>query len=70
MRHFFTGPRIKTDLLVVWLEKHGIPATTEWVDPSLPEDDEDLDREARVLVPEADYPRAWQLFFADRQDEL
>lgn len=69
MRHFFTGPLIKTELLVTWLEKHGIAATTTAVDPSLP-DDGDLSREMHVHVPEADYDRAWQLFFAERQDEL
>mgnify|MGYP003328228298 CR=1 FL=1 len=29
-----------------------------------------LDREVRVWVPAADFDRAYQLFFADRQDEL
>ncbi|HRI12773.1 MAG TPA: hypothetical protein PLX89_07180 [Verrucomicrobiota bacterium] len=68
MRHFFTGPVIKTELLVTWLEKHGILAKTEAVDPL--EDENDLSREVRVLVPEADYDRAHRLFFAERQDEL
>lgn len=69
MRHFFTGPVIKTELLVAWLEKHGIAATQHFVDPGLP-DEGDLDREAVVEVPEADYDRAHQLFFAEREDEL
>jgi hypothetical protein len=69
MREFFTGPVIKTELLVVWLEKHGIVAVQEFTDRAAPEDG-DLDREARVLLPEADYDRAWRLFYADRQDEL
>jgi hypothetical protein len=69
MREFFTGPVIKTELLVVWLEKHGIAAVQEFTDPEAP-DDGDLDREAKVLLPEADYDRAWRLFYADRQDEL
>lgn len=69
MKHFFTGPVIKTELLVVMLEKHGIAATQEFVDPALPDDD-DLNRPARVLVPEADYDRAHQLFFTEREDEL
>lgn len=51
------------------LEKHGIAAVQEFVDASAP-DDGDLDRPARVLVPEADYDRAWTLFYADRGDEL
>jgi hypothetical protein len=68
MRHFFTGPFIKTDLLVTWLEKHGISAQMEAVDPA--DDDMDLGREMRVLVGETDYDRAHQLFFEERQDEL
>ncbi len=69
MRQFFTGHVIKTELLVEWLAKHGIEARQEWVDPSAP-DDGDLSREANVLVPEADYDRAYQLFFAEREDEI
>jgi hypothetical protein len=68
MRHFFTGPFIKTDLLVTWLEKHGVTAQMESVDPA--GDDLDLGREMRVLVAETDYDRAYQLFFEERQDEL
>ncbi len=60
---------VKTELLVTMLEKHGIAATQEFVDPAAP-DDGDLDRPARVLVPEADFERAFQLFYAERQDEL
>ena len=66
---FFTGPVVKTELLVVMLEKHGINATQEFVDPTLP-DDGDLNRTAKVFVPEADYDRAHQLFYAEREDEL
>ena len=69
MKLFFTGPVIKTELLVVMLEKHGIAATQEFADPAAP-DDGDLDRPANVLVPDADYERARQLFFTEREDEL
>ena len=69
MKLFYTGPVINTEMLVVMLEKHGIIATQEFVDPAAP-DDGDLNREAKVLVPEADYDRAHQLFYAERQDEL
>jgi hypothetical protein len=62
---FYTGPVINTDML----EKHGIAAVQEFVDPELP-DDGDLNRMARVLVPEADYDRAYRLFYAEREDEL
>jgi hypothetical protein len=66
---FFTGPVVKTELLVVMLEKHGIAATQSFVDPAAP-DDGDLSQPAQIFVPEADYDRAWQLFFAEREDEL
>jgi len=51
------------------LEKHGIEAVQEFVDPAQPEDG-DLNRLAKVFVPEADYDRAYQLFYAEREDEL
>jgi hypothetical protein len=69
VKPFFTGPVIKAELLVVMLEKHGIAATQEWVDPAAPEDD-DLSREAHVFVSEADLPRAHDLFFKEREDEF
>src|SRR2546422_202227 len=69
MKLFYTGPVINAELLVAMLEKHGIVATQEFVDPSEP-DDGSLDRPAKVLVPEADYDRAHQLFYAEREDEL
>jgi hypothetical protein len=66
---FYTGPVVNTEMLVVMLEKHGIIATQEYVDPT--EDDlEDLNRLAKVSVPDADYDRAYQLFYSERQDEL
>lgn len=69
MKLFFTGPVVKTELLVVMLEKHGIAATQEFVDLATP-DDGDLSRPANVFVPEADFERARQLFFTEREDEL
>jgi hypothetical protein len=66
---FYTGPVINAEMLVVMLEKHGIIATQEFVDATQP-DDGDLNRPAKVFVPEADYDRAYQLFYAEREDEL
>ena len=66
---FYTGPVLNAELLVTMLEKHGIVAEQEWVDPQAV-DDGDLNRPARILVPEADFDRAWQLFYAERGDEL
>jgi hypothetical protein len=69
LKLFYTGQVVKTELLVVMLEKHGIAATQEFADATAP-DDGDLDRLANVLVPEADFERARQLFFTEREDEL
>jgi hypothetical protein len=66
---FYTGPFVNAEMLVVMLEKHGIQATQEFVDLDRP-DDGDLNRPAKVFVPEADYDRAHQLFYAEREDEL
>jgi len=68
MKLFYTGPAVNAEMLVVMLEKHGIAATQEFVDPG--PDDGDLNRPAKVLVPEAEYDRAHQLFYAEREDEL
>ena len=69
MKLFYTGPFVNAELLVVMLAKHGICATQEFADPSLPADG-DLSRPAKVFVPEADYERAHKLFYAEREDEL
>lgn len=69
MKLFYAGPVVNAELLVVMLEKHGIGATRQFADPELP-DDGDLNRPAEVFVPEKDYERAYQLFYAEREDEL
>ncbi len=69
MKLFYTGPVVNAEMLVTMLEKHGIVATQEFVDPDQP-DDGDLSRPAKVFVPESDYDRAYQLFYAEREDEL
>jgi hypothetical protein len=61
MKLFYTGPVVNTEMLVVMLEKHGISARQEFADPSLP-DDGDLNRLAKVFVPEEDYDRAHRCF--------
>ncbi len=66
---FYTGPVVNAEMLVMMLEKHGIAATQNFVDTTLP-DDGDLSRPAQVFVPETNYDRAFQLFYAERQDEL
>jgi hypothetical protein len=69
MKLFYTGPAINTEMLVVMLEKHGIIATQQIV-AGESADEDDLNRLAEVFVPETDYDRAYQLFYAEREDEL
>jgi hypothetical protein len=66
---FYTGPVVNAEMLVVMLEKHGIHATQAFVHPDAP-DEGDLSRPAKVFVPEADYDRAYRLFYAEREDEF
>src|SRR5580658_880573 len=69
MKLFFTGPQANAELLLVMLEKHGIPARQQWADPAAP-DDGDLDRSTQIFVEESDYQRAYALFYTEREDEL
>lgn len=69
MKLLYTGPVVNTEMLLVMLDKHGIAATQEFVDPA-PPDDGDLSRPAKVLVCETDFKRAHRLFFTEREDEL
>lgn len=66
---FYTGPLINTEMLLMMLEKHGISGSQE---PEVPGEleEEDLNRQMKVFVPEADYERAHRLFYAEREDEL
>ena len=69
MKLFYTGPFINAEMLVAMLDKHGIAATQSFVDPAAP-DDGDLSRPAQVFLPEADYDRAYKLFYTEREAEL
>jgi hypothetical protein len=69
VRLFYTGPVINTEMLVVMLEKHGIAAVQEFAEGG-DEDSGDLNRLARVLVPDTDYERAHRLFYSEREGEL
>jgi hypothetical protein len=69
MKLLYAGPVVNAELLLTMLEKHGIAARQEWVNPDEP-DEGDLERPANVLVPEGDYDRAYSLFYDEREDEL
>lgn len=69
MKLFYTGPVINTEMLVSMLENHGIAAAQE-IMAGESADEDDLNRMAEVFVAEADYDRAHQLFYAEREGEL
>jgi hypothetical protein len=69
MKLLYTGPLVNAELLLVMLDKHGIPASQQWADPAAL-DDGDLDRPTQILVEEADYDKAYKLFYTEREDEL
>ena len=63
----FSGPAIKSELVVMILEKWGLhPEMKELTDPPNPDD---LDRDAQVLVPEAEYERAHEILFGESEIE-
>ena len=68
-RLFYTSPVNDAELLAVMLEKHGIIATEKVIEP-MPDGEDEFSRPVEVWVPEADYERAYQLFFGDSEDEL
>ncbi len=70
VKKFFSGAAINADLLVTMLDKHGINARQEFARDLMRAHEDEFSREAIVYVPEADYDRAYQLFYAERQDEL
>lgn len=70
VKQFFTGAAINADLLVTMLDKHGIHARQEFAHTALREHEDEFSRATIVFVPEADYDRAYQLFYAEREDEL
>ena len=69
MKLFYTGPVVNAEMLVVMLDKHGITGMQSFVDPA-GSDEGDLSRPTQVFVPEADYDRAYKLFYTEREDEL
>ena len=68
MKLFYTGPVINTEMLVLMLEKNGIMGKEELID--VDGDPDDLSRQAKVFVPEADYRRAYDLFYGEKEGEL
>lgn len=70
VKKFFTGAAVNADLLLTMLDKHGIAGRQEFARALLREHEDEFSRETVVYVLEEDYDRAYQLFYAERQDEL
>ena len=68
MKLFYTGPLVNAEMLTVMLIKHDIAASYERDDPAA--DEEDLNALCKVFVPDADYDRAYGLFYTEREGEL
>ncbi len=66
---FDTCPVNDAELLVVMLSRHEIVAKEEIIEP-MPEGEDEFSRPVKVFVPEADYDRAYELFFGDSENEL
>ena len=66
---FHTCPVNDAELLAVMLGKQEIAATEEMLEP-MPEGEDEFSRPVKVFVPEANYDRAYQLFFGDSENEL
>lgn len=63
----FDGPAIKSELVVMILEKWGLhPEMKEASDTPNPDD---LDRDSQVHVPEAEYERAREILFGESEVE-
>ena len=63
-RLFYTCPVNDAELLAVMLEKHDIAAKERVIEP-MPEGEDEFSRPVEGWVPEADYDRAYRLFFGD-----
>ena len=67
LKTVFEGQAIKSELVVLILEKWGLHPTMEekGADPNL----DDLARDNRVLIPEAEYEQAREILFGESEIE-
>ena len=61
----FKGPAVKSELVVLMLDKWGL--ATEIEELTEPPDENDLDRDTQVLVGAADYERAHEILYAESE---
>lgn len=63
----FSGPAVKSDMVVLILEKWGLHPQLEELTPS--PDLDNLDRDARVRIPEDEYDQAKEILFGESEIE-
>ncbi len=63
----FEGPAVKSELVVLMLEKWGLHP--EFQEATAGPDTEDLDRDTRVLVPEEEHERAREILWGESEIE-
>jgi hypothetical protein len=67
LKTVFDGQAIKSDMVVMILEKWGLhPMMEEKTDPP---NLNDLARDSRVVIPEAEYERAHEILFGESEIE-
>jgi hypothetical protein len=67
LKTVFDGQAIKSDMVVMILEKWGLHPTME--EKTAPPNLNDLARDTRVLIPEAEYERAHEILFGESEIE-
>lgn len=67
LKVLFTGQAIKSEMVVLMMEKWGLHPQFEEVIPD--PDTNDLARDSRVLVPESEYERAHEILFGESEIE-
>jgi hypothetical protein len=63
----FAGQAVKSEMIVLMLEKWGLHPQLQ--ERSEKPDPDDLDRDADVLIPEAEYERAKEILFGESEVE-
>lgn len=67
MKTLFEGQAIKSEMVVLMLEKWGLHPQME--EKTTEPDLDDLARDTRVVIPEAEYERAHEILFGESESE-
>jgi len=67
LRTLFEGQAVKSEMVVLMLEKWGLHPQME--EKTVEPNTDDLARDTRVLIPEAEYDRAHEILFGESEIE-